>query len=376
MDYLTLNSYNHILNDFKAGKEFTGEPTAREYYDLVEQVKTDRAINDSINILSIDGIITKYGGASHYGMREMGQMLIKADAENNVKGHIIVMESGGGSTNAIPEMTEAMQQVTKPIVVWVDGIMASAAMYIGSYADYIFASRSTDMIGSIGTMIEFAGKPKQAENGNTKDRFVRIYANKSTNKNGMFEEAINNYNFKPIQEKMLNPANEQFIQDIKANRPNVREIELTGEIFKASEVVGTLIDEIGTFQQAIDKVVSLTEQKEINTKLNTNMNLTELKSKHPELFAEAVNIGVSQENDRVGAWMAFVEIDPKAVKEGINSGENVSQTFMAEMAVKQMKSKTINDLEKGTVEEVTTTTPKNDEAKALEAFEKELNELK
>ena len=65
-------------------------------------------------------------------------------------------------------------------------------------------------------------------------------------KNNEFEEAINEFNFKPIKEKILDPANEEFLANISNNR-SVKENELTGEIFKASEVVGSLIDEIGNF---------------------------------------------------------------------------------------------------------------------------------
>jgi hypothetical protein len=43
---------------------------------------------------------------------------------------------------------------------------------------------------------------------------------------------------------------------------------LTGKLFKASEVVGTLIDEIGTFEQAVNKVIELSTFNLITNKTN------------------------------------------------------------------------------------------------------------
>lgn len=68
------------------------------------------------------------------------------------------------------------------------------------------------------------------------------------------------------------------------------------------------------------------------------MNRAELQAKHPELFAEIVGLGVAQERDRVGAWAVFADVDVKAVKEGITSGEPLSQTAMAEFSLKKLSA--------------------------------------
>lgn len=79
----------------------------------------------------------------------------------------------------------------------------------------------------------------------------------------------------------------------------------------------------------------VTEDAPIKTK---NMNIEELKAKHPELYAQIVALGssegVAQERDRVGAWAAWTVADPEAVKAGIASDKNISQTEMSEFAVK------------------------------------------
>jgi len=68
------------------------------------------------------------------------------------------------------------------------------------------------------------------------------------------------------------------------------------------------------------------------------MNRSELQAKHPELFAEIIGLGVAQERDRVGAWTAFIDVDAKAVKDGIAGGESLTQTAMAEFSLKMFSN--------------------------------------
>lgn len=69
-----------------------------------------------------------------------------------------------------------------------------------------------------------------------------------------------------------------------------------------------------------------------------SMDLQELKTKHPELYAqvkaEGHEAGIKAEQDRVGAWLAFKDIDADAVAKGIKDGENLTQTAMAEFTAK------------------------------------------
>ena len=310
--------------------------------------------NDNISLIKLDGPITKNGGDSHYGTVDLARKLRTFDASEKIKGHIIQIESGGGSANAVDEMKDAIQAAKKPVVVFCDGVMASAALYIGSYADYIYSHRESDRIGSIGALMELQGFKKIDEDKSTGERYVRIYADQSTEKNNEFEAAINDLNFKPIIENILNPSAEKFINDMKVNRPKTTPDQLTGKLFKASEVVGTLIDEIGTFEDAVNKVIELSTFNLITNKTNTKMTKEELKQQDPAVYASIIQEGATQERDRCQAWLAFSEIDMKSVQEGINSGENVTQKTMAEMAVKQTAQLTVNKIESENPKEVET----------------------
>jgi len=81
-----------------------------------------------------------------------------------------------------------------------------------------------------------------------------------------------------------------------------------------------------------------------NQNQSIKMTLDELKSKHPDVYAQAISAGVSQERDRVGAWMAFVDVDSECVAKGIKEGGVLSQTMTAELARKAFSKEALEGL--------------------------------
>lgn len=92
------------------------------------------------------------------------------------------------------------------------------------------------------------------------------------------------------------------------------------------------------------------------------MTLEELKADNPEIYTAIFNkgviegktIGTTGEKDRVQAWMAFNDVDPKTVAEGIEGNENLSQKATAEFARKAMSVEALAKLKAENAEEVTT----------------------
>jgi ATP-dependent protease ClpP protease subunit len=112
---------------------------------------------------------------------------------------------------------------------------------------------------------------------------------------------------------------------------------------------------------------------------NHTMTISELKEKHPALYAqiasESVQQGIEQERDRVGAWSAFMDIDAKRVKEGIASGKNISQTEMAELTLQATLKANASALAGENKKPETNENPegeKDEKTKALEAFNEKL----
>ena len=99
------------------------------------------------------------------------------------------------------------------------------------------------------------------------------------------------------------------------------------------------------------------------------MNIEKLKTDHPDVYAQAVAKGVSEERDRVGSWATFNSIDPVAVVAGIKSGEAISQTAMAEFSMKAMAGKQIEKIEKESAKETPTATVESVELTETEKIE-------
>ena len=119
---------------------------------------------------------------------------------------------------------------------------------------------------------------------------------------------------------------------------------------------------------ANNKEVVLTKTK------NEKMTFEELKAKHPELFAQAVATGVANEKDRAKAWLVFNDVDSKAVKVGIDSGENLTQSAMAEFSLKAMSAKQINEItEEGTKTVPTTQVKETVELTEIQTIEASLD---
>jgi len=216
-----------------------------------------------IHVLPVRSVLTKHDqDCGPMGTRTLASRLLKADAAINVIGHILVIESGGGQSIAVPELTDAMQSCTKPVIAWIDGMAASAAYYIASYAREIIASRDTDMIGCIGTMATYEGRKSKSTENSLGEVSVTIYADGSEQKNEEYEKAINDFDFKLIKERILNPLNEKFKADIQACRPSILPEQMLGRTYFASEVVGSLIDVIGSFDTALERMLTLSNYVE------------------------------------------------------------------------------------------------------------------
>lgn len=126
-----------------------------------------------------------------------------------------------------------------------------------------------------------------------------------------------------------------------------------------------------------------TQSKEKESKnSNTNkMTIEKIKAEHPELYNQIVQAGVNQERERVGAWMAFVDIDKEAVTAGISEGKDLGQKVMAEMTVKGIKAQSLSKIEEQNADDQETSELENTpeakaeaakKAKASASFEKDV----
>jgi len=284
------SAYYPLLRGALSGMEFMKEPEPEDNKPFLMSLSHSNKIivtdepgrmnygdeNDQfIFVTPLKGTVLKHDAeCGPRGTRTLASRMSTWDKNKQVIGHIIVTESGGGQAAGVPEMADAISNLTKPVVAWIDGMSASAAYYINSYCSHIMASRATDQIGCIGTLIQLHGFPKFAklDDGSV---VARIYADGADEKNEEFEKALEG-NFTLIKERLLNPHNEQFKADVRSNRTAVLDEQLKGRTYNASDVVGTLIDSIGSFEDAIQKVIELSNSTKNNSKSNNSKKMEQL----------------------------------------------------------------------------------------------------
>lgn len=329
---------------------------------------------EGIGIINLNGPITKNGGMSSYGTKQLSSSMLQMSKDSRIKGFVILTDSGGGSSAAVSLMQDTINEVKKTMPVYSliekGGMAGSAAYGIISASTGIYSEDGMNIVGSAGTMIQFSGKPNGTVDADG-EKHITLYATKSTAKNKGFEEAIENDNYKLIVSDLLDPVNENFLNSILSNRPILKGSNYDdGHTVFSKDAVGTFIDGIASF----DEVVSMILSGQINNSESNNnnpkskkMNKAELKSTHPDVYAEILAEGVSNEKERVASWMAYNEADPKAVAEGIVSGKDItpsqSHGFLVALASKGKVDKLVNDNVKPIItNETSTEQPENEDA--------------
>ncbi len=116
-------------------------------------------VENGIGIITIDGPIVKdpnlferlFFGASD--MDAISAALEEAGERPDVKGALLDINSPGGTVIGTPELASAVRQLarSKYVYSFTDGMMASAAYWIGSQTDAIYATPSS-RVGSVGVL--------------------------------------------------------------------------------------------------------------------------------------------------------------------------------------------------------------------------------
>ena len=130
----------------------------------------DYTIENGVAVLPIEGIVAKRmnivmkisGGTSS---ELVGRDLRAALADPSVNSILLYIDSPGGSVDGTQELAGEIYNARgkKPIVAFSDGMMASAAYWIGAAADRVIISGDTAQIGSIGVVARHMDVSKYEE---------------------------------------------------------------------------------------------------------------------------------------------------------------------------------------------------------------------
>ena len=279
---------------------------------------------DSVAVVKLKGPLLKddqYCG--QIGMETIGSILKQADGHPNIVGIVLSIDSPGGTVDGTEALATIVKNLQKPVIAHVNGMMTSAAAWIGTSADQVMSSTDTDEVGSIGVLLSFADFQPYWESMGIK--FHTITATTSPEKVKIFND-LRQGKYEQYIKEVLDPLDEKFMRAIRENRPSVEDRHLTGKVFFAREVMGVFVDSIGTIEEAIAKVYDMAKEKDkpgsasdsvINAE-NNESHSTFLNMKYPNL-AKALNLDNESFVMESDGMRSFSQEEMEAVENALGS---------------------------------------------------------
>jgi signal peptide peptidase SppA len=267
-------------------------------------------INITDTIFRYDNIFMSWFGGS--SVESITNAFDEALADSSVNAILLNMNSPGGVVDGVAELSAKIysSRGIKPIYAYVGGEAASAAYWIGSSADKMIINE-TAAVGSIGVYSIYYDYTKAMDNAGIKE--ITIVSSLSPKK---VPDPADDKGKKQIQSHIDTYAN-IFIEAVARNR-GVAVDEVIANYGQGDIVIGKdaiekgMADEIGTFDMAINelnKIVSKnnkTKNKKSGVILNaggqkkmTIENIEDLRAENPEIFAQVLELGASQERERI-----------------------------------------------------------------------------
>jgi len=220
------------------------------------------AARGSYALHKITGPILHYGWCDD-GTHELDQAFKEAEANPNIAGHFLFMDTPGGQADGVKEFANTVRAANKPVIAFINGgMIASGGVWIASAADEIYASSELCQVGSIGAFSMLVDTSERDQREGVKR--IIIKAKQSPDKNTVYELAKSGDKtaLAELREEISFLA-EHFIEAVKDGRGDrlTSEEWNTGKMYRAEKAIELgLIDGISTLEAAIDKLGAITKQ--------------------------------------------------------------------------------------------------------------------
>nr|BDD45817.1 hypothetical protein 16 [bacterium] len=254
-------------------------------------------VRDGVAVIPVHGTLAKRmsffmavsGGTSTEMLLNDFREAVRSD---DVEAILLDIDSPGGTVDGTKALADEIYGArgTKPIVAYGNGLMASAAYWIGSAADHVIVE-PTATVGSIGVITIHTDVSKAEERYGYKNTVITAGKFKAI---GNQYEPLTKFGRQYIQER-LDYLYSIFIDETARNRgKSVKEAlaMADGKIFIGKQAVDIgLADAIGSFDDAFNAAKNadysaqpITTKKEVKTVMPKT--LKELKAESPEAYEE------------------------------------------------------------------------------------------
>lgn len=213
-----------------------------------------------VSVLTVDGPITRNGGYCSYGSIDHRDMMMRAADHPLCRGHLFIINTPGGSAWAKNDYALAIDYAHskgQKVIALVDGMCASAGMYLASLCDERYYLNPKDQVGCIGVMAAFYTLANGSKDKYTDETYHEEYDPESFDKNKAYRDIANKNDNKELI-KELSELGVEFRADVKKACPNaVEDVHLKGKVFNAEDVKGILMDDQSTFMGCVQRCFAL-----------------------------------------------------------------------------------------------------------------------
>ncbi len=263
------------------------------------------------------------GGNTTYP--EIVSALNEAERNEDVENIVLAIDSPGGQFEGMFDVLAALQGSKKPIEAVVSNVGASAAYAIASQAGKITATNKAARLGSIGV----------AATMYVDENEVSISSTASPKK----RPDITTEEGKAIIREQLDAMHQIFVEAIATGRATTVE-KVNAEFGQGATLLADEALKVGMIdgikgESASQTVITPASPAGDNQEAKSTMDIQTLKAQHPDVFAAAMEEGVTKERDRVGAHLKMgqasgdMETACAAIADGSEMTATLQATYMA-----------------------------------------------
>lgn len=294
--------------------------------------------------ISVDGVLTEkpdliaaWFGGGNTTYPDIAKSISEANQSKDVDAIELLINSPGGSVSGLFSAMDSIKGSEKAVTSIVGSMATSAAYGLASQATSVYVRDRGSMLGSAGVAFDtfvFDGEIKE----------ISIASTDAPNK----RPDLLSDDGQAVVRKELDDIHGLFVESIaKGRNTTVKDINKNygrGGIVLAREAL-----EVGMIDGIIgDSVQSDTQQTANGGKQEVrSMDLKTLQTEHPDVYAEAVEIGAKEERERVNAHLKMGEAcgDMEIAHNAIKAGDGMGPALMAEYGAATIRHTAIQNRE-------------------------------
>jgi len=250
----------------------------------------------SIAVLDLEGVILKKkmmmeGESGMFATLDVERTLLMAMEDRAVESIILSIDSPGGTIDGAAELADLIYSLRgeKPMTALANGMMCSAAYWIGSAADKIYAYTTSD-VGSIGVYMMHIDQSKANESEGIKVTYIKAGKYKTV---GNPNEPLSDTD-KDVLQAHVDYNYDTFISAVARNRgmskDDVAKVA-EGRLFIGQQAVDAgLVDQIASLDDLVEysnKYQFLKGGRMLGKKVK-DATVEDLKADNPELYQQIV----------------------------------------------------------------------------------------